>query len=378
MTKGVKVGDVGTAHDGFPETPILSGSPDVKFDGQAAARVGDPLLPHSKPKHPPHPRTISSGSSTVFINGKPAAITGGEISCGGVTIGSGTVNIGDKYQPISNSNSSSSTQKKSSTQNARANIVQKSSTDSIPSQTVQIPKGAGYWPPYNPLAKEGEKELNVEYVSPITSVAVMSAEEANEFYQNLYVDLGGKDALGNIKDYGGLTKGTFEAYATAKGLGGFGVTAFTKNINGKDWVIIKDFRRYKQTIMKGNKWGANNPRVVQMGLGLNDIKGAVRYVRFNVGVEVVFAIGINAADYIIRDEATLAELAGNSAGDLVKGLISLTGAAIATIALPATVGVLATGAIFALVSFGIGQGLNYIDEQNGYSKNITDAVESYF
>ena len=95
MAKAVKVGDIGTDHDGFPPTPVTAGSPDVKFDGVPAARVGDPLAPHDKPKNPPHGRSISSGSSTVFINGKPAAITGGAISCGGVTIGGGTVNIGD-------------------------------------------------------------------------------------------------------------------------------------------------------------------------------------------------------------------------------------------------------------------------------------------
>jgi len=62
MSKGVKVGDIGTDHDGFPPTPVTAGSPDVKFDGQPAARVGDPLAPHDKPKHPPHGRTIASGS----------------------------------------------------------------------------------------------------------------------------------------------------------------------------------------------------------------------------------------------------------------------------------------------------------------------------
>lgn len=99
MAKAVKVGDKGTDHDGFPPTPVTAGSPDVKFDGVPAARVGDPLAPHSKPKHPPHGRAIASGSSTVFINGKPAALTGGSVTCGGVTIGSGTVNIGDAPTP---------------------------------------------------------------------------------------------------------------------------------------------------------------------------------------------------------------------------------------------------------------------------------------
>ena len=190
-----------------------------------------------------------------------------------------------------------------------------------------------YWPPYNPLAKEGEKEIKVQYVKSITSIAVLSLEEAQELYQNL----GGKKSVGDFKTYNDLAKGGMEAYNTAKGLGGLGVKARTKNINGKDWIIIKDFRRHQQTLMKGNKWGANNPKIVKMGLGLNDLKGAVRYVKFNVGIEVAFAVGVNAADYILRDDATLSEFVGNSAGDIVKGILSLVGAAaITTVALPAT------------------------------------------
>ncbi|MCL7943662.1 type VI secretion system PAAR protein [Marinobacter sp. ATCH36] len=95
--KVVLLGDMGTDHQGFPPTPVTAGSPDVLIDGKPVARVGDPLAPHSKPKHPPHPRAIAAGSATVLINGIPAAVTGGAISCGGVTIGSGSVVIGDTY-----------------------------------------------------------------------------------------------------------------------------------------------------------------------------------------------------------------------------------------------------------------------------------------
>ncbi|MNC83406.1 PAAR motif protein [compost metagenome] len=56
--------------------------------------MGDPLTPHDKPEHPPHPRKIASGSGTVFIDGLPAARAGDSIDCGGVVIGTGTVNIG--------------------------------------------------------------------------------------------------------------------------------------------------------------------------------------------------------------------------------------------------------------------------------------------
>lgn len=107
--KAVKVGDIGTEHDGFHPTKVTAGSGDVFIDGQPAARIGDPLEPHDKPKHPKHGRTIATGSSTVFINGKPAALTGGKIDCGGVTIGSGTVNIGDQPPPSMDSDVKSST-----------------------------------------------------------------------------------------------------------------------------------------------------------------------------------------------------------------------------------------------------------------------------
>ncbi len=204
---------------------------------------------------------------------------------------------------------------------------------------------------------------------------MLSIEEARELYQSL----GGKDTLEDFKNYGDLAKGSAEAYATAKGLGGLGVKSYTKIINGKDWIIIKDFRKYQQTLMKGNKWGANNPRVIKMGLGLNNLKGAVRYVRFNVGIEIACAIGINAANLIMRDDAMLSEFVGDSAGDIVKGVITLIGATAITAAfVPATAGVLATGVVFAILSFGIGQGVDYVDELNGYTKDFTTTVKELF
>lgn len=93
--QAAKLGDLGTDHDGFAPTPIISGSPDVLIDGLPAARVGDALAPHAKPKHPPHSRQIAAGSTTVLVNGKPLAITGGAVDCGGVIIGSGSVIVGD-------------------------------------------------------------------------------------------------------------------------------------------------------------------------------------------------------------------------------------------------------------------------------------------
>src|SRR5690554_525401 len=133
--KVVLLGDLGTDHEGFPPTPVINGSPDVFIDGKPVARVGDQLAPHSKPKHSPHPRTIASGSSTVFINGLPVATTGGAISCGGVTIGSSSVVVGDTHAPlpfsgVSGANSHS------------APLSSESSTAETHTNGMQAPSGA--------------------------------------------------------------------------------------------------------------------------------------------------------------------------------------------------------------------------------------------
>lgn len=88
MGNAVKLGDKDTGHDSHPPTPVTAGSSTVKVDGVPLARQGDPLASHG------HNRNISGGSSSVFIDGKPAARTGDAVSCGGVLIGGGSVNIG--------------------------------------------------------------------------------------------------------------------------------------------------------------------------------------------------------------------------------------------------------------------------------------------
>lgn len=71
---------------------IASGSPDVFFDGLAAARKGDTCTCGSA--------LDSAVSATVFINGKNAALVGTIGTHGDVVIGgSGTVIIGDSHNP---------------------------------------------------------------------------------------------------------------------------------------------------------------------------------------------------------------------------------------------------------------------------------------
>lgn len=99
MPKSTRLGDIGSGHScHFPPTPSITASPDVFVDGVPAVREGDAYAPHACPTcpAPPHPRSLSGGSGSVFINGKPSGRVGDAISCGGAADqGSSTVNIGD-------------------------------------------------------------------------------------------------------------------------------------------------------------------------------------------------------------------------------------------------------------------------------------------
>ena len=86
MPLAAKLTDKGTQHDGYYETVITAGSSTVFIDGLPAARQGDPLTPHAKPSIHLIPEKFARGSSTVFIDGLPAARTGDAIDCGGVVM----------------------------------------------------------------------------------------------------------------------------------------------------------------------------------------------------------------------------------------------------------------------------------------------------
>ncbi|MBF4246057.1 type VI secretion system PAAR protein [Vibrio anguillarum] len=96
MPGAARLGDIGSEHDCFPPTPIISASSGVFINGQPAVRQGDALQDHGCPcsenPHGSHPRSISGGSSGVLIDGKPAARLGDAIDCGG-TIASASLDV---------------------------------------------------------------------------------------------------------------------------------------------------------------------------------------------------------------------------------------------------------------------------------------------
>ena len=90
--KAMRLGDLSSGACGLPPKPTTSASPNVLINNKGAVRVGDSYATHKRKKKVHAGRTASSGSGTVFINGKPAHRSGDGISCGDKA-GSGSDNV---------------------------------------------------------------------------------------------------------------------------------------------------------------------------------------------------------------------------------------------------------------------------------------------
>ncbi len=94
MPAAARLGDYCTGHDACAPSPLVECSPDVNINGRGAARVNDMCGSHGCHSHGSHQDIISTGSSTVFINGLPAARVGDSVApAGSVRDGSDNVFI---------------------------------------------------------------------------------------------------------------------------------------------------------------------------------------------------------------------------------------------------------------------------------------------
>ncbi|KUI99153.1 paar motif family [Vibrio sp. MEBiC08052] len=228
-----------------------------------------------------------------------------------------------------------------------------------------------YWPNYDFIH---HREIKVEYTQKAVDLAVLSLEEAEEFANNLWREYNGKDTLDNGKKVWDGAANAHEAYRLAKGLGGMGVVVYTKPSNGRDYVIIKGYKKHLKTLMKGNRWRANNPQVVQLGLGTKNM--ARNMLRVGLVVDIIFAVAINAVDFFVHDEKTMEDLVGRSGVDIAKGMIATgVGTVMAVIASSVGLPLIAVGCIFAAVGFLVSVGLDAIDNSYGVSDLVVDKLK---
>ncbi len=150
-------------------------------------------------------------------------------------------------------------------------------------------------------------------------------------------------------------------------LGSFGAQAYVKTYDGKPHIILKGYPGLRK-ILTGTKYGIKNPTVIAMGLGK---AGAIHAARSGGLISVVLLSTYRIADYFLSDQATLSQLIGALATDVVK--VGLTAGA-SVVAAGAIAGgfTLAVGPILAVVIVGVGVSwaLGEIDQHYG----ITDRV----
>lgn len=94
MPGAARIFDDTTGHSCFsPRTGASSGSTNVMINNQPAVTVGTMYPLHGGcPNTPMHEGVVTSGSSTVFVNGKALAREGDPISCGDI-IATGSQNV---------------------------------------------------------------------------------------------------------------------------------------------------------------------------------------------------------------------------------------------------------------------------------------------
>ncbi|MBF0233805.1 MAG: hypothetical protein HQK65_12320 [Desulfamplus sp.] len=151
--------------------------------------------------------------------------------------------------------------------------------------------------------------------------------------------------------------------------------AVLKSINGKQYVIFKGSTG-SRNIFKGTRYLSSNPQVIKMGIGRSGLKSSA----ISGGIlSIVIFVGFDIVNYILNDEATMADLLGNIASDIIKIGVSTIIGALAGLAV-GTVTTIAAGPIVAAIGVGIlaGLALDSLDEKYGLTDKLIASIEVFF
>ena len=227
------------------------------------------------------------------------------------------------------------------------------------------------------LSDQEKKELKRQIKSNQHEVFVVSIDEMDAIVRS-----SSKGDLPHIKNAWQKLRGKAEAganYYAAAGdlrtlsklvddLGGFATKAYVKVYGGKPHIILKG-RPGLRRILTGTKYGIRNPKVITMGLGR---AGAIHAAKSGGILTIVLLSAYRVVDYFLADNATLSQLIGSLATDVVKVGIA-TGASIAVASALVGLGfAIAVGPIAAVIVIGsiTSLALGVLDDHYG----ITDRV----
>jgi hypothetical protein len=230
------------------------------------------------------------------------------------------------------------------------------------------------------LSAQEKQQLKQQIQSNQHEIFVVSMEEMNAI-----VRASPKATLPHVKNTWQKLKGKAEIgasyYASADDLrtfsklvgdlGGVAVTAYVKTYGGKPHIILKGNPGLRR-VLTGTKYGIKNPKVITMGLGK---AGAIHAAKSGGILSIVLLSTYRIADYFLTDEATLNQLIGSLATDVIKVGIA-TGASIAAAVALGGFSI-AVGPIFAVVVVGVGVSwaLGAADEHFGITDRVIDGLD---
>ncbi len=154
-------------------------------------------------------------------------------------------------------------------------------------------------------------------------------------------------------------------------LGGIGARAYIKSYGGKPHIILKGHPGLR-TVLTGTKYGIKNPKVISMGLGK---AGAISAAKQGGIFTVVLLSAYRVVDYFLTDQATLSQLVGTLATDIVKVGIA-TAASIGAVVVAGAV-TFAVGPILAVivVGFTVSVLLEKVDNSFGITERVIAGLD---
>lgn len=149
---------------------------------------------------------------------------------------------------------------------------------------------------------------------------------------------------------------------------------YFKRYNGKLHIVFKG-RAGIRTILTGTRYGVQNAKVINMGLGRAGVKASAKGGTI---VSIFLLTAWNIADYVMRDEATLGQLIGSIAADVTKAaLAGGVGYAMGAAMVGTAVGTFALGplAVAVVVGIGVGVALDWLDNRYQLTQKLQAMVQ---
>jgi hypothetical protein len=183
-----------------------------------------------------------------------------------------------------------------------------------------------------------------------------------------------RDKIKLLADYRATADDLILLVKLTKDLGSVASKAYVKVVSGKPHIILKGYPGLRN-VLTSTKYPVNNAKVISMGLGKSGAIGAAK----SGGIVTIYCLTIyRVADYFLRDEATLSELIGSLATDVIKVGISV-GASIAAASIVAGLTTLAIGPLIAVIAVGVltSIALDMVDEHFGITERVIEAVDAF-